>query len=142
MFELENFAFSWWKIDWCPLFVIVLLLWLRKIMAAGFWFLYTIIAFHFTKLYIPKKITAFLLRSVYALSYFMWKNWKLEWNRLMVKTSTWTCLGWPLKLLQDRFICNSLHWPILVSNILELEWQLKWLNVTSFSHFAVPQTAI
>ena len=107
MFELENFAFSWWKIDWCPLFVIVLLLWLRKIMAAGFWFLYTIIAFHFTKLYIPKKITAFLLRSVYALSYFMWKNWKLEWNRLMVKTSTWTCLGWSLKPYQGCFICNS-----------------------------------
>ena len=106
MFELENFAFSWWKIDWCPLFVIVLLLWSRKIMAAGFWFLYTIIAFHFTKLYIPKKITAFLLRSVYALSYFMWKNWKLEWNRLMVKTSASTCLSWPLKPSLARVVSS------------------------------------
>ena len=106
------------------MFVIVLYLWMGKIMADGFGFLYAINTFLFTKSFFAKEWLCTVLFSC-------GKNWKLEWNRLMVKTSTSTCLGWPLKPLQGCFICNSPCWPVLLSNVVELEWQLKWLNVIS-----------
>ena len=35
-------------------------------------------------------------------------------------------------LSKGRFICTSLSWPVLVSNAVELEWQVDWLNAINY----------